>query len=35
MTAMRTHNILVGDNQETLTSFWDAVELFRRERNIK
>ena len=35
MTAMRTNNILVGDNQEILTSFWEAVELFRREHNLK
>ena len=34
MTAMRTNNILVGDNQEILTSFWEAVELFRREHKL-
>ena len=31
--AMRTQFILVGDNKELLTSFWEAVELFRREHN--
>src|SRR5512143_3117737 len=35
MTAMRTNSIIVGDNQEILTSFWEAVELFRREHNLK
>jgi hypothetical protein len=35
MTAMRTNNILVGDNQEVLTSFWEAVELYRKEHDLK
>ena len=34
LAAMRTHTILVGDNQELLTSFWEAVELFRREHKV-
>ncbi len=32
--AMRTHTILVGDNKELLTSFWEAVEAFRKERQL-
>ena len=35
MTAMRTQSILVGDSQEILTSFWEAVELFRKENYLK
>ena len=35
LTAMRTHTILVGDNQELLTTFWDAIELFRKDRGIE
>ena len=35
MTAMRTQSILVGDSQEILTSFWEAVDLFRKEKNLK
>ena len=35
MTAMRTNSIIAGDNQEILTSFWEAVELFRREHNLE
>ena len=31
---MRTQNLLVGDNKELLTSFWEAVELFRREHKL-
>jgi hypothetical protein len=32
--AMRTQSLLVGDNKELLTSFWEAVELFRREHKL-
>ena len=32
--AMRTQTLLVGDNKELLTSFWEAVELFRREHKL-
>ena len=35
LTAMRTHTILVGDDQEILTSFWEAVEDFRKQRGIQ
>jgi len=35
MSAMRTQSILVGDSQEILTSFWEAVDLFRKENNLK
>jgi hypothetical protein len=34
LTAMRTHTLLVGDNQELLTSFWEAVALFRKDKGI-
>ena len=34
LTAMRTHTILVGDNQELLTSFWEAVAMFRKDKGI-
>jgi len=34
MTAMRTHNLLVGDDKQLLTSFWEALELFRKERGL-
>lgn len=32
--AMRTHTLLVGDNQELLVSFWDAIEAFRKEHEL-
>ena len=32
--AMRTQSLIVGDNKELLTSFWEAVELFRREHKV-
>jgi hypothetical protein len=32
---MRTNNILVGDNQEVLTSFWEAVELYCKDHDLK
>jgi hypothetical protein len=32
---MRTHTILVGDNQELLTSFWEAVAMFRKDKGIE
>ena len=35
LAAMRTHTILVGDNQELLTSFWEAVSLFRKDKGIQ
>jgi hypothetical protein len=35
MTAMRTNSLLLGDNQEILTSFWEAVEIYRREHDLK
>ena len=35
LAAMRTHTILVGDNQELLTSFWEAVALFRKDKGIQ
>ncbi len=34
LAAMRTHTILVGDNQELLTSFWQAIALFRKEKGL-
>ncbi len=33
-TAMRTHTLLVGKDQELLTTFWEALELFRQERGL-
>jgi hypothetical protein len=35
LAAMRTHTILVGDNQELLTSFWEAVAMFRKDKGIQ
>jgi hypothetical protein len=35
LAAMRTHTILVGDNQELLTSFWEAVSMFRKDKGIQ
>jgi hypothetical protein len=35
LAAMRTHTILVGDNQELLTSFWEAVAMFRKDKGIE
>ena len=32
--AMRTHSLIVGENKELLSSFWEAVEAFRRERKL-
>jgi hypothetical protein len=32
--AMRTHSILVGKDQELLTTFWEALDLFRKERGL-
>ena len=32
--AMRTHTLLVGNNQELLTSFWQAVESFRKAHDL-
>ena len=34
MTAMRTHTILVGEDKQLLTSFWEALDLFRKERGL-
>jgi hypothetical protein len=34
LAAMRTHTVLVGDNQELLTTFWEAVELYRKKHNL-
>ena len=33
-TAMRTHTLLVGKDQELLNTFWEAVDLFRKERGL-
>ena len=33
--AMRTHTLLVADSEELLTSFWDAVALFRKDHNLE
>jgi hypothetical protein len=35
LAAMRTHSLLVADSEELLTSFWEAVSLFRQEHNIE
>ncbi len=32
--AMRTHTLLVGKDQQLLTTFWEALELFRKERGV-
>jgi hypothetical protein len=32
--AMRTQTLLVGNNKELLTSFWEAVESFRRAHDL-
>ena len=32
--AMRTHAILVGRDQELLTTFWEAVALFRQKHDL-
>ena len=32
--AMRTHTLLVGKDQELLNTFWEAVDLFRKERGL-
>ena len=32
--AMRTHTLLVGRDQELLTTFWEAVELFRQQHDL-
>ena len=32
--AMRTHTLLVGKDQQLLTTFWEALELFRQERGL-
>ena len=32
--AMRTHTLLIGDNQELLTSFWEAIEAFRKQHDL-
>ena len=32
--AMRTHSILVGKDQELLTTFWEALDLFCKERGL-
>ena len=34
LTAMRTQTILVGDNKELLTDFWNALRLFQEEHGI-
>jgi hypothetical protein len=33
-TAMRTHTLLAGKDQEMLNTFWEAVDLFRKERGL-
>ena len=33
-TLMRTHTLISGKNQELLTTFWEALELFRQERGL-
>ena len=32
--AMRTHTLLVGKDQELLNTFWEAVDLFRKDRGL-
>ncbi len=32
--AMRTHTLVVGKDQQLLTTFWEALELFRKERGL-
>ena len=32
--AMRTHTLLVGKDNELLTTFWEALDLFRKERGL-
>jgi hypothetical protein len=34
MIAMRTHTLLVGEDKQLLTSFWEALDLFRKERGL-
>ena len=35
LAAMRTHTLLVADSEELLTSFWEAVALFRKDHNLE
>ena len=32
--AMRTHTLLVAKDPQLLTTFWEALELFRKERGL-
>jgi hypothetical protein len=32
--AMRTQTLIMGDNREVLTSFWEALEAFRKEKGL-
>ena len=35
LSAMRTHNIIVGDSGEVLTDFWQGLKLFQKEVGLK
>jgi hypothetical protein len=34
MSAMRTQNLLVGEDKQLLSSFWEALDLYRREQGL-
>ena len=34
LTAMRTHAVLIGDSQEILTDFWNALRLYQDEKGL-